>query len=195
MAKIISLMGGPEMFEKRLNTTFIIGGNPNQPNGVMFDATNEPTFNLPYLYNYINRPDLSALRSRTIAKKYYGSGPTGLPGNSDAGAMQTWLLWNMIGLYPVTGQTTFLIHSPWYESLTLHLGTGKELVINSTGGDGGGDSNIYVQSLKVNGKNWTKAWLTWNDVFQNGGTMEFVLGSEPVRWATGEVPPSPASEE
>ena len=108
--------------------------------------------------------------------------------------MQTWLLWNMIGLYPVTGQTTFLIHSPWYESMTISLGSGKELVITSTGGDGNGDTDFYVQSLKVNGQPWTKNWLTYNDVFANGGTMEFVLGAEPVQWATGTLPPSPATE-
>jgi putative alpha-1,2-mannosidase len=76
-------------------------------------------FNVPYLYNYVGRQDLAVKQSRTVAKGHYSTGPAGLPGNSDAGAMQTWLLWNMIGLYPVTGQTTFLIHSPWFESLTM----------------------------------------------------------------------------
>jgi putative alpha-1,2-mannosidase len=118
----------------------------------------------------------------------------GLPGNSDAGAMQTWLLWNMIGLYPITGQTTFLIHSPWFESMTIDLSNGRVLHITSTGGDGNGDTNYYVQSLKVNKKDWTKSWLTYNDVFANGGTIEFVLGPNPVRWATGDVPPSLATE-
>ena len=108
--------------------------------------------------------------------------------------MQTWLLWNMIGLYPITGQTTFLIHSPWFQSMTINLGSGKKLLITSTGGDGNGDTNYHVQSLKVNGKAWNKSWLTWNDVFANGGTMEFVLGAKPVQWATGALPPSPGTE-
>jgi putative alpha-1,2-mannosidase len=51
-----------------------------------------------------------------------------------------------------------------------------------------------VQSLKVNGKEWTQSWLTWADVFASGGPMEFVLGSEPVNWATGSLPPSLATE-
>jgi hypothetical protein len=92
------------------------------------------------------------------------------------------------------GQTTFLIHSPWYESMTINLGSGKSLVITSTGGDGNGDTDFYVQSLKVNGQPWTKNWLTYNDVFANGGTLEFVLGPDPVQWATGPLPPSPATE-
>ncbi len=100
----------------------------------------------------------------------------------------------MIGLYPVTGQTTFLIHSPWYESMTIDLTNGKSLKVISTGGDGNGDYNIYVQSLKVNGQPWTKNWLTWNDVFANGGTIEYVLGPNPVQWATGDLPPSPGTE-
>lgn len=151
-------------------------------------------FAIPYLYNYINRPELSVLQSRTIAKTMYNTSVNGLPGNSDAGAMQTWLLWNMIGLYPVTGQTTFLIHSPWFDSFEIDLGGGKTLSVTSTGGDNNGDSAYYVQSLKINGQKWDKGWLTWDDVFANGGTLEFELGEQPVQWAKGgDAPPSPAS--
>lgn len=107
--------------------------------------------------------------------------------------MQTWLLWNMIGLYPITGQTTFLIHAPWFEQMTIELGDGKKLEITSRGGDGNGDRDFFVQSLKINGKMWDRAWLEWRDVFESGGTLEFVLGPNEVLWATGELPPSPAS--
>jgi putative alpha-1,2-mannosidase len=151
-------------------------------------------FNIPYLYNYVGRQDLSVSRSRNVAKSDYSTGVSGLPGNSDAGAMQTWLLWNMIGLYPITGQTTFLIHSPWFASMTIDLGSNKKLEITSTGGDGNGDKDYYVQSLKVNGKPWKKNWLTWDDIFAKGGTLEFELGSTAKNWTMGELPPSPASE-
>jgi putative alpha-1,2-mannosidase len=105
--------------------------------------------------------------------------------------MQTWVLWNMIGLYPLTGQTTFLVSSPWFERLELDLGDGKTLLITSSGGDQ--EESIYVQSLKVNGEDWDRAWVTWEDVFAKGGSMEFILGAEAVRWANGTLPPSPAS--
>jgi putative alpha-1,2-mannosidase len=100
----------------------------------------------------------------------------------------------MIGLYPLTGQTTFLVLSPWFPDLTLDLGKGKGLTVTTNFSEGG-DRNAaaYVQSLKVNGEAWNKAWVAWEDVFENGGTMEFVMGSSPSRWATGELPPSPAS--
>ncbi|KAF9894758.1 hypothetical protein FE257_006648 [Aspergillus nanangensis] len=153
----------------------------------------ERMFNLPYLYHYLDRPDLSVLQARQVAKTNYHTGRKGLPGNSDAGAMQTWLLWNMMGLYPITGQTTFLIHSPWFESLTVQLGEGKQVDISTVGGDGNGDSQIHVQRLRVNGVEWRKNWLSWDDIFAHGGTLDFELGESPSDWFDGEVPPSPAS--
>ena len=98
---------------------------------------------------------------------------------------------NMIGMYPITGQTTFLIHAPWF-SMTIDLGNDKKLAITTTGGNS--DCACYVQSLKVNGEAWNKAWLTWEDVFANGGTMDFELGAEGSNWSrNGVLPPSPAS--
>jgi putative alpha-1,2-mannosidase len=97
----------------------------------------------------------------------------------------------MIGLWPMTGQTTFLILSPWFPELTINLGGNKQLKITTTGGNK--DTAFYVQSLRINGEAWNRAWVTWEDVFANGGTMDFVLGEERVDWATGDIPPSPAS--
>ena len=194
MATLINYTGGPETFVDRLDVLFTPNLNPNgspQFNYTIFDPGNEPSFASPYLYNFASRQDLSVARARYIAKSYYNTSPSGLPGNSDAGAMQTWLLWNMIGLYPLTGQTTFLIHSPWF-SMNIDLGEGKSLNITTQGGDS--DKNFYLQSLKVNGKVWSKSWVMWDDVFAQGGTMEFVLGDSPSTWCEeGELPPSPAS--
>jgi hypothetical protein len=105
--------------------------------------------------------------------------------------MESWLLWNMLGLYPMVGQTTFLIGSPWFANTTISLGPGKVLALTTTGGS---NDSYYVQSLQVNGKQWVQSWLTWDEIFGNGGTMDFVLGSEPKNWTTGPPPPSPASE-
>ncbi|KAJ4286067.1 hypothetical protein N0V90_013414 [Kalmusia sp. IMI 367209] len=176
-------IGGDDKFIDRVNKLWDLN---------IFNAGNEPSFTSPYLYNFVKGAQWRSVeRSRAIGK-LYNAGPSGLPGNSDAGAMESNILWQMIGLWPMTGQTTFLILSPWFPSLTINLGNGKSLKITSTGGNK--DSAFYVQSLKVNGKPWTKAWVTWDDVFANGGTLDFVVGSSPVDWeASGELPPSPAS--
>lgn len=166
----------------------MVGGNP-QFGRTIFNPGNEPSFGTPYLYNFVRRQDLSVLRSRFVAKSYFSPTPDGLPGNSDAGAMESWLLWNMIGMYPLTGQTTFLIGSPWFDDLTIDLGGGRKLEITTTGGS---EDSFYVQSLKVNGKRWDRNWVAWDDVFARGGRMDFELGPEPKVWDTGPLPPSPA---
>ncbi|EMC92980.1 glycoside hydrolase family 92 protein [Baudoinia panamericana UAMH 10762] len=192
---LIALSGGREAFIERLETFFT--PNLTRKNAAyghtLFDPANEPAFNTPYLFNFVGRQDLSVKYSRSIAMNFYNTGRGGIPGNSDAGSMQSWILWNMIGLYPMTGQTTFLVGSPWFKYLRIALGDGKTLTITSRGGNR--NSAYYVQSLKVNGRSWDKAWVTWEDVFAHGGTLDFVLGDEPALWATGTLPPSPASDE
>jgi putative alpha-1,2-mannosidase len=193
MVSLIGISGGPGSFVGRLDLTFepgVIEGN-NQFGNTIFNPSNEPSFSTPYLYNFINRQAQSVRRSRFVAKNFYHLAPDGLPGNSDAGAMESWLLWSMIGMYPMTGQTTFLIGSPWFENLAIHLESGFTLEIKAKGGS---ENVFYVQSLKVNGKDWDRNWVTWEDVFERGGTLEFVLGPEPVQWDTGDLPPSPGSE-
>ncbi|RYP25141.1 hypothetical protein DL765_000022 [Monosporascus sp. GIB2] len=182
METLVDHCGGPENFTSRLQALFDNG---------LFNPGNEPSFSSPYLFNYVGRQDLSVETSRAIAKRHYRPAPDGLPGNSDAGAMESWILWAMIGLYPVAGQTTFLVGSPWFPDLAIDLGGGRKLEITATGG---GEDAYQVQSLRVNGRGWDRNWVAWEDVFANGGTMDFVLGPEPANWATGPLPPSPASE-
>lgn len=171
---------------------FTPGANPSGSfDEMIFNPGNEPSFTTPYLFNFVNRQDLTVYYTRKFAQAYYAPTPDGLPGNSDAGAMETWVLWVILGLYPMTGQTTFLIGSPWFSDLTIDLGSGKTLEIKTTGGS---ETSYYVQSLAVNGDDWHKSWVTWSDVFESGGTLDFVLGPNPSNWTTGPPPPSPGTE-
>ncbi|EKG15446.1 Six-hairpin glycosidase-like protein [Macrophomina phaseolina MS6] len=186
LADVITKSGGPARFVERLDAFFSQG---------LYNPGNEPSFTTPYLYNYAGRQELTVRQIRTTGYSNYNAGRGGIPGNSDAGAMQSWILWNMVGLYPVTGQTTFLVGSPWFEQVTIGLGGGKFLNITSNLGaqEQREQGAFYVQSLRVNGEAWDRAWVTWEEVFANGGEMSFVLGASPQAWATGDAPPSPAS--
>ncbi|KAI1631998.1 family 92 glycoside hydrolase [Biscogniauxia mediterranea] len=195
MGTLIDYCGGAEQFVARLELMFEggVSDSNSQFNHTLFNPGNEPSFTTPYLFNFAGRQDLTAKHTRYTAQSYYAPTPGGLPGNSDAGAMESWVLWSMIGLYPLTGQTTFLVGSPWFADLTLDLGGGRSLTVTAENPSGGDDA-YYVQSLAVNGAPWDKAWVAWDDVFADGGTMHFVLGAEPAAWATGDAPPSPATE-
>lgn len=101
--------------------------------------------------------------------------------------MNSWLLWQMIGIYPVVTQPVFLISSPWFSEMNMTVNNNQTLRITANGLDKG----YYVQSVKLNGKSWTKNWFNHDDLMVNGGTLEFELGAEMTHWDTGAVPPSP----
>ncbi len=95
----------------------------------------------------------------------------------------------MIGLYPVVTQPVYLINSPWFEDINMTINGNSTLRITATNLDNA--NSYFVQSVKVNGRDWDKNWLEHSDIMVNGGTIEFELGSETKRWESGDVPPSP----
>lgn len=196
MTTLISFMGGPATTESRLDTMFVPGlkagavgsGGTNGIGSTLFNPGNEPSFATPFLYNYLQgRQFKSVLRSRQTVNTYYNTDPSGLPGNSDAGAIDSWLVWNMLGLYPVVTQPIYLLLSPWFSDMSLSVGNNATLRITAQGLS---DTSYYVQSVTVNGKAWNQSWISHDDI-KNGGNIAFVLGSKQTSWDTGSVPPSP----
>lgn len=99
-------MGGPNTTDSRLDAMFIPGlqdGSVGAGNGIgstIFNPGNEPSFGTPFLYNYLQRRHWkSVMRSRDIVNQYYSNRPDGVPGNSDAGALESWMVWNLIGKF------------------------------------------------------------------------------------------------
>ena len=125
----------------------------------------------------------------TPSSRSFHDAEYGVPGNSDAGALNSWLLWQMLGLYPVVTQPTYLIQSPWFSDINMTINGDKNLRIVANGLDNA--ESYYVQSVRVNGQEWERNWLEHADLMVDGGTIEFELGSEPVVWERGDVPPSP----
>ncbi|KAJ3544751.1 hypothetical protein NM208_g2884 [Fusarium decemcellulare] len=199
MVTLIKFMGGPEDFEKRLDTSFVpgLGAQEQGNNGIgsmIYNPGNEPSFMTPFLYNYVQgRQWKSVMRSKAILDEYYHTRASGIPGNDDAGSMSSWLVWNMLGLYPVVTQPVYLILSPRFEDISVRLGENGGLLRITAKGLADGP---YVQSLKVNGKRWDKSWVSHDDLMGkdgNGGRLEFVMGRKPKEWDSGELPPSPGT--
>ena len=142
---LVELCGGKEVFIKRLHTFF---ANKH------YNVANEPSFMTPYLYHWVDRPDLSVVRIRQIVNDNYDDTPLGLPGNDDSGAMSSWLVFNMMGLYPVAGQNLYLVGSPLIPEYTIHLENGKKLQV--------------VRDEKM--KSWDRKFLT-HELLTNGGKL------------------------
>jgi hypothetical protein len=81
-----------------------------------------------------------------------------------------------------------VIGSPLFTRATVHLDNGRSIVVNAPNNS---RSNVYVQSLRVDGKPWNKVYLT-GDQLRNGAVLDFTMGSKPSSWGTGKnaLPPS-----
>lgn len=156
---------------------------------------NEPDFATPYLYHYLNKQYKSVNQTRALANQFFHDAQYGVPGNSDAGALNSWLIWQMLGLYPVVTQPVYLLGSPWFNDINITINVDKTLRILSHGATDPaalGQSDYFVQSVKINGQDWNKNWFNHEDIMVDGGVIEFFVGESETQWETGDAPPSPA---
>jgi putative alpha-1,2-mannosidase len=114
-----------------------------------YDVGNEPGFLSPYLYIWAGRQDKTAERVRRIIAENFRPGRSGLPGNDDSGAMSSWYAFGAIGIFPNAGQDVYLIGSPAFSKVTLHIGHGKSFVIEAMSVS---SANKYIIGAELNGE-------------------------------------------
>ena len=97
----------------------------------------------------------------SLSRLYLGSEiGQGYPGDEDNGEMSAWHLFSMLGFYPLQmGSPTYAIGSPLFTKATVRLPGGKKLVISAPDNSA---RNVYVKSVRVNGKKWTSTALPHN---------------------------------
>ena len=173
--------GGKEAFITRLDTFFDKGH---------YDIGNEPGFLTHCLYIYAGRHDKTAQRVKKIRDENYKTGPKGIPGNDDSGAMSAWYVFQAMGFFPNAGQDVYFITTPLFEKSVLSLGEGKTFTIEARGVS---EKNIYIKKAELNGRPWNKAWFRHGDVV-NGAKLVLYMGSKPADWGNEELPPSRSEE-
>jgi predicted alpha-1,2-mannosidase len=191
---MIKLMGGKEKFIKQLDALFEYkeAAKPAVADDIQgrigeYWHGNEPSHHIIYLYCYAGQPWKAAQRLHEVIKTQYGNHPNSLSGNDDCGQMSAWYIFTALGFYPVCPASDYyVIGSPALKKGVVHLSNGKKFTVlaeNLT------DKNIYVQSVKLNGKNWDRPFLPYREL-KNGGTMVFTMGPQPNKaWGTnGPVP-------
>ena len=183
IAGLIEIIGGKEKAEKRLDEFFVrLDAGYGD---TWFASGNEPSFQIPWVYNWIGRPDKAqAIINRTLNEQY-SSKIDGLPGNDDLGTMGAWYVFACMGLYPeIPGVGGFTLNTPIFSSIKIHLKKGDIII------KGGSEKNIYISSLKLNGKPYDSTWINWDDL-SNGALMEYNTSAKPNRsWGTNILPPS-----
>ena len=177
VSRLIELSGGNEAFIQRLDTFFYKD---------FFRVSNEPGFLTPHLYTYAGVQSKTAHRVNKIIKSKYKDTRDGIPGNDDSGSMGAWYVFNAMGFYPNAGQNVYLIGSPQFEKTVISLPNGKNFTILAKDVN---DENIYIQSAKLNGQDFDKAWLRYEDIM-SGGELVFKMDKKPTEWGEDDLPPS-----
>jgi len=198
---LFSLMGGRKKAEAKLDNLFRedLGMPKYRFWGILPDATglvgqfsmgNEPSFHIPYIYNYLGSPWKTQKRIRMLLDAFYTDGLFGIPGDEDGGGMSAFVVFSMMGFFPVTpGIPVYTIGSPVFKKVSVKLPDGKVFIIEAKNCS---KDNKYIQSAMLNGHSLDKPWFTHSDLMK-GGTLKFVMGSHPNKeWGSSpeDAPPS-----
>lgn len=183
LSELIQIMGGKAKAEKRLDELFtrLDAGYSD----AWFAAGNEPSFHIPWVYNWAGCPYKTQKVVNRILNEEYSSQADGLPGNDDLGTMGAWYVFACLGIYPeIPGVGGFAINTPIFSSVKIHLKKGDIII------SGGSEKNIYISSMKLNGKAYNKAWIDWNLV-SNGAVIDYKTSNKPNKsWGAHSLPPS-----
>jgi predicted alpha-1,2-mannosidase len=190
---MIALNGGKEKFVQKLDQIFTFGKPENKEadarNGVIGEYWhgNEPSHHIIYLYSYAGEPWKAQQRLHEVVKGQYGNKPNSLTGNDDCGQMSAWYIFTCLGFYPVCpGSDFYVIGSPAVKKAVMQLSNGKKFTVVA---DNLSEKNIYIQSVKLNGKDWTKPFLPYPEI-KDGGTIIYQMGPEPNKnWGTDATLP------
>lgn len=150
----------------------------------MYAHSNQPAHHIPWMYLYAGQPWKTQQHVREIlARLYVGSEiGQGYPGDEDNGETSAWYVLASLGLYPLRmGSPEYAIGSPAFRHARVVLQGGAVLTVNAANNS---RENVYVQSLKINGKPWTKTWVP-HEVIAKGATLDFVMGPKPSTWGSG----------
>ncbi|GAA1644701.1 hypothetical protein GCM10009828_087070 [Actinoplanes couchii] len=156
-----------------------------------YGHSNQPSHHIPWMYTFTGQPSKTQALTREIVDRLYLGSEIGqgYPGDEDNGEMSAWYVFAALGFYPLQmGSANYVIGSPLFTKATINLDSGRKVVIRASGNS---PKNVYVQSLKVNGRAWNSTTLP-HSVLAGGATLDFTMGAKPSKWATGPkaVPPS-----
>jgi predicted alpha-1,2-mannosidase len=183
--QLIQMMGGPEIFEKKLDSLFII--EPNMGEEAALDVSgmigqyvhgNEPSHHIIYLYNYIDKPWKTQEKVSEIINTMYDDSPAGLCGNEDCGQMSAWLIFNAIGFYPVNpANGIYNLGIPLFQRAEIDLPGIKSFIIQKKNN---APENKYVKSVTLNGEKISDFSITHQQIM-NGGILEFEMTNKPAK--------------
>ena len=134
---------------------------------------NQPIQHAIYLYGYSGQPWKTQYWIRQVMDKLYTPAPDGYCGDEDNGQTSAWYVFSAMGFYPVCpGSGQYVLGTPYFKSMKLHLENGKEVDIQSEG------KGCYVDEMLLNGNSYQHNYLDMNSLMQ-GTQITYRLSEQP----------------
>ncbi len=164
--KLMKLMGGKKQYVNQLDKVF---------DTKQFDMANEPDIGYPYLFNYAKGYEWKAQqRVNDLINEYFTNKPAGLPGNDDTGTMSAWLIYSMMGIYPISpAEPIYTITTPRFDKITIYLDNryykNDTFIIEKSG-----NRNGRIYKIRLNGKVLKNYFINHSDII-NGAILNVGL--------------------
>jgi len=184
---LTELLGGKRKAEQRLDQLFreslgmrkrefyVHGANSTGMVG-QFSMGNEPSFHIPYLYNYFGAPWKTQKRTRFLLDVWFKDNIFGIPGDEDGGGMTAFVVLSSMGIYPVTpGLPFYSITSPVFEKVSIQLDNGNVFTVIA---DGASRTKKYIHRAFINDEEIFSPFIT-HDQVMSGATLKLELGELP----------------
>jgi len=184
---LIDLLDGKKAAENRLdqlfrepigtqkNLFYVNGSNSTGMVG-QFSMGNEPSFHIPFLYNYFGAPWKTQKRTRFLLDVWFKDNIFGIPGDEDGGGMTAFVVFTSMGIYPVTpGLPFYTITSPIFEKTSIKLQNGKTFTVLA---EGASKRKKYIQKAFINGKEINSPFISHQQIM-GGATLKLELGELP----------------
>ena len=207
---LIDLMGGNKEFVTMLDSVFITPPIFDDSyyghviheiremqimNMGQYAHGNQPIQHMVYLYNYAGEPWKSQFWAREVMDKLYTAAPDGYCGDEDNGQTSAWYVFSALGFYPVCpGSDQYVMGSPLFNKVTVTLENGNQFEINAPNNH---PLRRYISTMKLNGKDYTKNYLTFQDLMK-GAKIDLKMSESPNKQRgveTSDYPYSFSNEE
>ena len=188
---LINLMGGKQEFTQMMDSVFSVPpifddsyyGFPIHEIREMqimnmgnYAHGNQPVQHMIYLYGYAGEPWKAQYWIREVMNKLYSAAPDGYCGDEDNGRTSAWYVFSALGFYPVCpGSGQYVLGTPYFKNIRLHLENGNIVEINAPASS---DTNKFIDSMQLNGKDYQHNYLTHEDLIQ-GAKIEMQMAAEP----------------
>ena len=185
---LIRLMGGRDSFNQMLDSVFILppifdnsyyGFTIHEIREMQvmnmgnYAHGNQPIQHAIYLYGYSGQPWKSQYWVRQVMDRLYSPTPDGYCGDEDNGQTSAWYVFSAMGFYPVCpGSGQYVLGTPYFKSMKLHLEDGKKVNIHSEG------KECYVAEMFLNGKEYTHNYLDIS-ILKQGAEILYRLSEQP----------------